>query len=43
MNFRNIEIIPVENSPGNYTIKGDILDYQFKKIADFGPDGTKLS
>lgn len=42
MNFRNIEIISVENSPGNYTIKGDILDYQFKKIADFGPEGTNI-
>jgi hypothetical protein len=42
MNFRNIEIISVDAVSGNYIIKGDILDYNFNKIADFGPDGTNV-
>jgi len=42
MNFRDIIITAILNSPGNYNIKGDILDYQFHKIADFGPDGTDV-
>jgi hypothetical protein len=42
MNFRNIEIISVDEVSGNYIIKGDILDHNFNKIADFGPDGTDV-
>ena len=42
MNFRDIIITALQNSPGNYNIKGDILDSEFRKIADFGPDGIDV-
>lgn len=42
MNFRDIIITALANSAGDYNIKGDILDNNFRKIADFGVDGTDV-
>ena len=42
MNLRNVEITPLVTNPADYNIKADILNDDFVKIADFGPDGIDV-
>lgn len=42
MNLRNIEITPLETNPADYNIKADILNDDFVKVADFGPNGIDV-
>lgn len=42
MNLRNVEITPLVTNPADYNIKADILDDDFVKVADFGPDGIDV-
>jgi hypothetical protein len=42
MNLTNVVVTPLVTNPADYNIKADILNDDFVKVADFGPDGIDV-
>jgi hypothetical protein len=42
MNLNNVVVTPLVTNPADYNIKADILNDEFIKVADFGPNGIDM-
>ena len=42
MNLNNVVVTPLVTNPADYNIKADIMNDEFIKVADFGPDGIDM-
>ena len=42
MNLNNVAVTPLVTNPADYNIKADILNDDFVKVADFGPNGIDV-
>ena len=42
MNLNNVVVTPLVTNPADYNIKGDIMNDEFVKVADFGVDGIDM-